>query len=250
MSLFNLRGRTSHEVRGLKYLTWIIRIHLIMSHLTRGAWIEIVIGLRCLSRPHVAPHTRCVDWNVRKRWINAEKHSRTSHEVRGLKLFWKCRNCFKIKSHLTRGAWIEITNFYNFNSLHSRTSHEVRGLKFYSYGHRLRNNGSHLTRGAWIEISAYDVLKAWNTGVAPHTRCVDWNYKYISRVRSNRPSHLTRGAWIEIHNSNYNIFCYCVAPHTRCVDWNITWFTIKSTYPGRTSHEVRGLKFFKGLIIG
>ena len=154
--------------------------------------------------------------------------SRTSHEVRGLKYFKQIIN--------------EKTN--------SRTSHEVRGLKFYSYGHRLRNNGSHLTRGAWIEISAYDVLKAWNTGVAPHTRCVDWNYKYISRVRSNRPSHLTRGAWIEIHNSNYNIFCYCVAPHTRCVDWNITWFTIKSTYPGRTSHEVRGLKFFKGLIIG
>ena len=55
------------------------------------------------------------------------------------------------KSHLTRGAWIEICD-----------SDELKNLI----------EKSHLTRGAWIEILCVSadsfVLK-----VAPHTRCVD-----------------------------------------------------------------------------
>ena len=57
-----------------------------LSHLTRGAWIEIlstVHACRCLLR-------------------------RTSHEVRGLKCFRTFVLSSLIESHLTRGAWIEI----------------------------------------------------------------------------------------------------------------------------------------------
>ena len=34
-------GRTSHEVRGLKYIFGKIIETVLQSHLTRGAWIEI-----------------------------------------------------------------------------------------------------------------------------------------------------------------------------------------------------------------
>ena len=57
------------------------------SHLTRGAWIEIV-WTKCCSK--------C-------------KISRTSHEVRGLKYFLDPEDHEEKESHLTRGAWIEIT---------------------------------------------------------------------------------------------------------------------------------------------
>ena len=75
--------RTSHEVRGLKYTLNEIRDMEEMSHLTRGAWIEIekqgvlnkVYGshltrgawieifedVRQRQGQIVAPHTRCVD---------------------------------------------------------------------------------------------------------------------------------------------------------------------------------------------
>ena len=33
--------RTSHEVRGLKYISYVLLYCLHASHLTRGAWIEI-----------------------------------------------------------------------------------------------------------------------------------------------------------------------------------------------------------------
>ena len=35
-------GRTSHEVRGLKYKDYIAVVDVCVSHLTRGAWIEIL----------------------------------------------------------------------------------------------------------------------------------------------------------------------------------------------------------------
>ena len=76
-------GRTSHEVRGLKLLSqanplrssgshltrgaWIEMLDKAkgflnsMSHLTRGAWIEISIHSYTSRFPLVAPHTRCVD---------------------------------------------------------------------------------------------------------------------------------------------------------------------------------------------
>ena len=54
-------------------------------------------------------------------------------------------------SHLTRGAWIEMSNKrITGSSAYGRTSHEVRGLKFCTRVPRIVENV-----------------------VAPHTRCVD-----------------------------------------------------------------------------
>ncbi len=56
--------RTSHEVRGLKFAEGLLLFfHYFVSHLTRGAWIEI------LAAPVMSLAGGC----------------RTSHEVRGLK---------------------------------------------------------------------------------------------------------------------------------------------------------------------
>ena len=77
-------GRTPHGVRGLKYSCHYNHLVKIMSHPTRGAWIEIltvaespltstsrtphgVRGLKFISELYramaavVAPHTGCVD---------------------------------------------------------------------------------------------------------------------------------------------------------------------------------------------
>ena len=55
--------RTSHEVRGLKSDNVRVMLRLRQSHLTRGAWIEMIAA------------------SQRRRLTR----SRTSHEVRGLK---------------------------------------------------------------------------------------------------------------------------------------------------------------------
>ena len=100
---------------------------------------------------------------------------RTSHEVRGLKSIAGYSSPARMLSHLTRGAWIEITVkelAEKFNC--GRTSHEVRGLKsIYSLKLARTRPGSHLTRGAWIEIIRHIVAKCNRSSVAPHTRCVD-----------------------------------------------------------------------------
>ena len=78
----------SHLTRG----AWIEiypkrREYLIMlSHLTRGAWIEIRIGKQ----------------------LKEKIQGRTSHEVRGLKSSVEYNIKSSTVSHLTRGAWIEI----------------------------------------------------------------------------------------------------------------------------------------------
>ena len=54
-------SRTSHEVRGLKSATFDQKIQKLKSHLTRGAWIEILRMLPRRVSTQVAPHTRCVD---------------------------------------------------------------------------------------------------------------------------------------------------------------------------------------------
>ena len=54
--------RTSHEVRGLKSYDSHSGIENHgMSHLTRGAWIEIIVDRLINRYTSVAPHTRCVD---------------------------------------------------------------------------------------------------------------------------------------------------------------------------------------------
>ena len=53
--------RTSHEVRGLKYFLSSSFSFFVLSHLTRGAWIEMFHLLQKYKNFRVAPHTRCVD---------------------------------------------------------------------------------------------------------------------------------------------------------------------------------------------
>ena len=81
-----------------------------MSHLTRGAWIEIagkVVNVAEGLESHL----------TRGAWI----------EIVRLSAILRDRSL----SHLTRGAWIEITkNALIFKLCVCRTSHEVRGLKF------------------------------------------------------------------------------------------------------------------------
>ena len=150
--------RTSHEVRGLKYRCLLYSASAgccRTSHEVRGLkWHNLRSKIQFLI---VAPHTRCVDWN-RTAWARTTTLTRrTSHEVRGL----KSKDCagmnIYIKSHLTRGAWIEICSFISLDHLIV----------------------SHLTRGAWIEISGNYGIYGTHA-VAPHTRCVDWNNSDVS----------------------------------------------------------------------
>ena len=148
---------------------------VILSHLAWGAWIEMQYIILCTREPTVAPRMRCVDWNLMP--------------------------------------------ICNLKPPCSRTSHEVRGLKLRGKGYYLITVSSHLAWGAWIEIS----VVAWRNLaeiVAPRMRCVDWNRKY-SRITAR----------------NF------VAPRMRCVDWNPHFPFLFLYYLGRTSHEVRGLKW-------
>ena len=151
----------------------------LVSHLTRGAWIEIIRAILSRRSIKVAPHTRCVDWNTLSPDFT-EVNSNVAPHTRCVD--WNiCVSTVTIqynRSHLTRGAWIEI-------------------LLYLLYSLRI---SSHLTRGAWIEI-----------------------YRSLAAFLCLLRSHLTRGAWIEI-------------PITR---------RIRYAVDRRTSHEVRGLKFFE-----
>ncbi len=86
---------------------------LLLSHLTRGAWIEIFVQQIIKNAPEC----------------------RTSHEVRGLKLSFRGQRGGSPLSHLTRGAWIEITHLTN--RLYLLMSHLTRGAwieMFLPYG--------------------------------------------------------------------------------------------------------------------
>ena len=107
------------------------------------------------------------------------------------------KRCGSRKSHLTRGAWIEMSKFYNEVDFYS-VSHLTRGawieIHFY-FSLSPAFCGSHLTRGAWIEI--------------PIT---SFSFSFFT-------SHLTRGAWIEMAILQLlPDIDLSVAPHTRCVD--------------------------------
>ena len=80
---------------------------------------------------------------------------------------------YGIRSHLIRGAWIEMSCSSHVNLLLSRRiSYEVRGLKLQEVLLERFNSSSHLIRGAWIEISTTNT-SVEQLGVASHTRCVD-----------------------------------------------------------------------------
>ena len=59
--MYEKKSRTSHEVRGLKCNYSSMFIVSGPSHLTRGAWIEMVDPDSFEPINAVAPHTRCVD---------------------------------------------------------------------------------------------------------------------------------------------------------------------------------------------
>ena len=123
-----------------------------MSHLTRGAWIEIQAVYKiCRQQRRRTSHEVRGLKSKRRRETQRRKGRRTSHEVRGLK-YDRIRELeILLVSHLTRGAWIEITpeGAVAIEQM-GRTSHEVRGLKCSS------RSGDGRT-----------------VPVAPHTRCVD-----------------------------------------------------------------------------
>ena len=192
-----MTGRTSHEVRGLKYG----RVY------KKGRAKE------------VAPHTRCVDWNEKEIKEESLNEGRTSHEVRGLKYICFIRYFGPVRSHLTRGAWIEIYQKMNYKKIYSVAPHT-----------RCVDWNSSFRRCIHVLF------------VAPHTRCVDWNSDNFHFLRNflSRTSHEVRG--LKWKNPLERIPRKSVAPHTRCVDWNILLSSCHAVIICRTSHEVRGLK--------
>ena len=120
--------------------------------------------------------------------------SRTSHEVRGLKLDLSINMYRKLKSHLTRGAWIEIYIRHPLNKRLSRTSHEVRGLKYPASRRGVYYLQSHLTRGAWIEIvSGCHKLVATRCRTSHEVRGLKSTSIFLSNSTFCRTSHEVRG---------------------------------------------------------
>ena len=80
-----------------------------VSHLTRGAWIEIAARRSYCRRTggRTSHEVRGLKFSSRKPEAKEFKR-RTSHEVRGLKFSYYVGLCVISQSHLTRGAWIEI----------------------------------------------------------------------------------------------------------------------------------------------
>ena len=98
--------------------------------------------------------------------------SRTSRGVRGLKSLFSPVLISRFKSHLSRGAWIEISLL--MSPVAAFRSHLSRGAwiemkNIHATGNHRR---SHLSRGAWIEISGETEAKCMEK-VAPLAGCVD-----------------------------------------------------------------------------
>ena len=73
------------------------------------------------------------------------------------------------KSHLTRGAWIEIFfSGFGVGGSAGRTSHEVRGLKSCLHLRCCLKIRSHLTRGAWIEMALWELDGVGNISRTSH----------------------------------------------------------------------------------
>ena len=79
-----------------------------MSHLARGAWIEIGWGLWpwLCSPSHLARGAWIEIGSAVVETVSAK--GRTSQEVRGLKSWLTAEEWSRILSHLARGAWIEM----------------------------------------------------------------------------------------------------------------------------------------------
>ena len=79
-------SRTSHEVRGLKSCFRVGQFNQLWSHLTRGAWIEIMNDLAAGAKNagRTSHEVRGLKFKI-IRTPRSLMQSRTSHEVRGLK---------------------------------------------------------------------------------------------------------------------------------------------------------------------
>ncbi len=105
--------------------------------------------------------------------------SRIAHAVRGLKYPGLSPAAAALRSHCSRGAWIEITLLEGFvDTIDGRIAHAVRGLKSARQTQRQVPMliKSHRSRGAWIEIGTWASI-GWTCSAG---------------------SHRSRGAWIEI----------------------------------------------------
>ena len=168
----------------------------------------------------------------------------TPHGVSGLKLKTNPELYNELKSHPTRGEWIEINSLPCFSSRCKRlTPHGVSGLKC-----RKRRQSR----------------KSFS--VSPHTGWVDWNLNMCTNtthgicltphgvsglkffwerdLRRKHMSHPTRGEWIEIFLDVTEIWSILVSPHTGWVDWNSIEHIALGTPSSLTPHGVSGLKSF------
>ena len=164
--------RTPRGVRGLKYVVTWGSVVTIMSHPSRGAWIEI--RRRC-NLP--LPHSRTPrgvrglkSRTVRILWILV---CRTPRGVRGLKSGEDGRLSGRRPSHPSRGAWIEIL-LCAADQVTGHASHPSRGAWIEIQVRRRRplRAMSHPSRGAWIEIRAASSISSVGQ-VAPLAGCVD-----------------------------------------------------------------------------
>ena len=147
--------RTPHGVRGLKSPKQRIFPVVRGSHPSRGAWIEITAGT---TRTGAA--TRRTPHGVRGlKWVDmaADRRGpgRTPHGVRGLKFIGISDYEYALRSHPSRGAWIEISE--PCKEVSCTSSHPSRGAWIeirWTCWCATRRRRSHPSRGAWIEMAS------------------------------------------------------------------------------------------------
>ena len=143
--------RTPRGVRGLKYVVTWGSVVTIMSHPSRGAWIEI-----------------------RRRCNLPLPHSRTPRGVRGLKSFFVRQTRLQDTRRTPRGVrGLKSRSGGGGRFVPCRTPRGVRGLK---YGRPRQYHlwaKSHPSRGAWIEMEKGIMAGRDADAVAPLAGCVD-----------------------------------------------------------------------------
>ena len=126
-----LHSRTSQEVRGLKFYRTVVAGGGPLSHLARGAWIEMTLRRTALALPrsHLARGAWIEMFSGASKLLGIDQ----SHLARGAWIEINLTGRFAgwSRSHLARGAWIEMAADRDVPTYeYRRTSQEVRGLKF------------------------------------------------------------------------------------------------------------------------
>ena len=121
------------------------------------------------------------------------------------------------KSHRSRGAWIEMRRSTEPESHdESRIAHAVRGLKclLCSSVAVIKCRIAHAVRGLKCIYS-----RSGPSGTGRIAHAVR-GLKYMHQIGESQeqPSHRSRGAWIEIHKVRRDDTVQRVASLTRCVD--------------------------------